>query len=53
MFALSGCFLAKINPFGQKLLYSEKTGSKRAQVVLFGQKWLYLVKVLLFGQKWL
>ena len=39
--------------FGQKCLYSGKFGSIRAEVVLFGQKWLFLGKVHLFGQKWL
>ena len=37
--------------FGQKCLHSGNYGSVRAEVVLFGQKWLYLGKVLLIGQK--
>ena len=39
--------------FGQKLLYSSKSGCIRAKVVVFGQKWLISGKVLLFVQKWL
>ena len=39
--------------FGQKWLYSGKSGFIRAQVVLFRQKCLYLGKVVVFGQKWL
>ena len=38
-----------MNRFGHKWLYSDKSGSIREEVVLLGQKWLYLGKVLLFG----
>ena len=40
-----------MNLFGQKRLYSGKSGSIRAEVVVFGKKWLYLGKVVVFGQK--
>ena len=42
-----------MNLFEQKWLYSGKRGSNRAEVVLFGKKWLYLGNVVVFGQKWL
>ena len=35
-----------MNLFGQKLFYSGKIGSIRAEVVAFGQNWLFL------GKKW-
>ena len=44
--------------FGQKWLYSGKSGFIRAKVVVFGQcgciraKCLYSEKVIAFGQKW-
>ena len=34
-------------------LYSCKSGSIRAKVVVLGRKWLYSGKVVVFGQKWL
>ena len=37
--------------FVQKSLYSGKSGSIRAKVVVLGQKWLYLGNVVVFGQK--
>ena len=40
-----------MNLFGQKWLYSGKSGSIRAEVVIFGQKSLYLGKVVVFEQK--
>ena len=51
--------------FGQKLLYSGKSGYIRAKTVLFGKmvvieksgsiqaRWLHSCKVVIFGQKWL
>ena len=38
--------------FGQKWLYSSKSGSFRAKVVLLGKKMLFLGKVVVFGKKW-
>ena len=38
-----------MNLFGQKLLYSGKSEFVRAEVVLFGKKWLCLGKVVVFG----
>ena len=38
---------------GQKLLYSGKSGSFRAKLVLFGQKMFFLGKVVVFKKKWL
>ena len=43
--------------FGQKWLYSGKSGGYRAKVVVFGQsgciriKWSYSGKVVVFGQR--
>ena len=54
-----GCFCVKVVVFGQKWLYSEKSGCNRANVVVYGKiasipaKWLYLGKVVEFSQKWL
>ena len=43
-----------MNLFGQKWLYSRKSGSIRAEVVLFRQTmWFYLGNVVVFGQKFL
>ena len=45
--------------FGQKWLYSGKSGCIPAKVVVIGQKWLYSGKEVVFGQsgcsqeKWL
>ena len=65
MFVLgqSGCNWAKVVVFGQKWLYSGKSGYFLAnllhsgksvcnpkKVVVFGQKWLYSEKVVVFGQ---
>ena len=36
--------------FGQKMLYSGKSGCIWAKVVVFGRKWLYSDKVVVFGQ---
>ena len=36
--------------FGQKLLYSGKTGCNMAKDVVFGQMWLYSTKVDALGQ---
>ena len=38
---------------GKKWFYSGKSGCIRTKVVVFGQKWLYLCKVVVFGQKFL
>ena len=44
--------------FGQKWLYSKKSGCIRAKVFVFGQSclirinWLYSVKIVVFRQKW-
>ena len=35
--------------FGQKLLYSGKSGCIRKKVVVFGVKWLHSGKVVLVG----
>ena len=34
-------YSCKVVVFGQKWLYSGKSGSNRAKMDLFGQKWLY------------
>ena len=39
--------------FGQKWLYSEKSGCIRAKQVVFVQSGCYWEKVVVFGQKWL
>ena len=44
-------YLSKVNVIGQKGLYSGKSGCIRANVVVFGQKWLHSDKVVAFGQK--
>ena len=44
------CIRAKTLPIGKKWLYSRKSGSIRAKVVVFGKKLLYLGKVVVFGQ---
>ena len=38
--------------FGQKRLYSGKSGCIQIKLVVIGQKWLYSGKVVVFGQKW-
>ena len=35
------------------MLYSGKSGSIWAKVVVFGQKWFYSGKFVVFGTKWL
>ena len=37
--------------FGRTFLYSGKSGSFRAKVVLLGKKMLFLGKVVVFGKK--
>ena len=39
--------------FGQKLLYSGKSGCIRAKKVLFGPGFCILAEVVVFGQNWL
>ena len=39
--------------FGQKWLYSEKSGCIRAKLVVFVQSGCIWAKVVVFGQKWL
>ena len=39
--------------FGQKLLYSGKSGCLRARVVRFVESGFIPAKVVVFGQKWL
>ena len=65
LFGEGGCIRVKEDVFGQKLLYSGKSGSTRALMVVFGQtgcirvKWLHSGKVVVFYQghciraKWL
>ena len=43
--------LRKVVVFGQKRLYSGKSGCIRAKVVLFDQKMLFLGKVVVLEQK--
>ena len=46
-----GLFSGSVVVFGQKWLYSGKSGCNMAKAVVFGQKWLYSGKVVVFGQK--
>ena len=46
----SSCIWAKVVLFGQNWLYSGKSGSNRAKVVLFGQSGSIRAKVVVFGQ---
>ena len=39
--------------FGQKRLYSGKTGCIQAKVVVFRQKWLFSGKIVVIGENWL
>ena len=39
--------------FGQKWFYSDKSGSIRAKVAVFGQNGCIRAKVVVFVQKWL
>ena len=43
-------YSGKTDVIWAKLLFSDKSGSIRAEVVLFGQTWFYLGKVFVFGQ---
>ena len=59
VFGHSGCFRAKVVVFGQRWLYSnksgciQKSGCVRVKVVVFGEEWLHSGKVVVFGKKWL
>ena len=59
VFGQGGCFWAKVVVFGQKWLYSVKSGCNRANVVVYRKidfipaKWLYFGKVVVFWQSWL
>ena len=44
-------YSGKVFVFGQKWLFSDKSGCIRSNVAVFGQKWLYSGKVPLFGQR--
>ena len=50
LFGQNGCIRAKVVVFGQKWLFSDKSGCFRATVVLFGQKGCFWAKVVVFGQ---
>ena len=50
LIGLKWFYLGKTDVIWAKLLCSDKSGSIRAEVVLFGQQWLYLVKVVVLGQ---
>ena len=44
---------ANVVVFGQKRIYSVRSGSTRAIVVVFGQSCCIRLKVVVLGQKWL
>ena len=53
VFGQSGCFRAKVVEFGQKRLYSGKSGYVRAKWLHSGKSGCIHSKVLVFGQKWM
>ena len=48
-----GLFAGSVVIFGQKWLYSGKSGCNMAKVVVFGQKWLYSGKIGVIRVGWL
>ena len=52
VFGQNGFIRAKMVVFGQKWLYSGKSGSNRAKVVLLGQYGYIPAKMVVFGQNW-
>ena len=53
LFRKVGCNWAKIVVFGQKWLYSGKSGFIRAKVVVFRESGCIRAKAVVFEQKWL
>ena len=53
VFGISGFIRAKLVVFGQKWLYSAKSGCVRAKEVVFGESGSIRPKVIVFEPKWL